>query len=90
MTDDDDDDDDEGGINPIITQIVWHRFISVLMGVGWGLFVNWAIWPLSARRQLRMGLSKLWFRMSIMWSKDPLDCLVEYVSPPPSTCSDSD
>ncbi|TGZ84572.1 hypothetical protein EX30DRAFT_3064 [Ascodesmis nigricans] len=87
MTDDDDDDDDEGGINPIITQIVWHRFISVLMGVGWGLFVNWAIWPLSARRQLRMGLSKLWFRMSIMWSKDPLDCLVDGIPDSPLSAS---
>lgn len=78
MKDDDDgEDDDEGGVSPIITEIVLHRTVAVTVGVLWGLFVNRMIWPLSARSQLRKGLSKLWLKMSIVWAKDPLNVLVE-------------
>lgn len=74
---DDDDDDDEGGMDPLITEIVLHRFVTVTVGVFWGLFVNRMVWPISARRQLRKGLSVLWLRMSLIWHRDPLDTLVE-------------
>ncbi|KAI5776623.1 Fusaric acid resistance protein-like-domain-containing protein [Geopyxis carbonaria] len=74
---DDDDDDDEGGIDPLIAEIVLHRFVAVTVGVMWGLFVNRMVWPISARQQLRKGLSVLWLRMSLIWYRDPLDMLVE-------------
>ncbi|KAI5807445.1 Fusaric acid resistance protein-like-domain-containing protein [Peziza echinospora] len=69
---DDDDDDDEGGINPIITDIAFHRVVSVIIGVAWGVFVNQYIWPISARTKLRKGLSVLWLRMALIWKRDPL------------------
>lgn len=72
-----DDDDDEGGVNPIITEIVLHRFVAVTVGVIWGVFVNLAVWPISARQQLRKGLCVLWLRMALIWRRDPLNCLVE-------------
>ncbi|RPA99882.1 hypothetical protein L873DRAFT_1682405 [Choiromyces venosus 120613-1] len=72
-----DDDDDEGGTNPIITDIVLHRSVAVTAGVLWGLFVNLAIWPTSARNQLRNGLSVLWLRMALIWRRDPLLSLIE-------------
>lgn len=75
--DEDEDDDDEGGINPIITEIVLHRFVAVTVGVIWGLFINRMIWPISARSQLRKGLSVLWLRMALIWSQDPLNILLE-------------
>ncbi|RPB29574.1 hypothetical protein L211DRAFT_26091 [Terfezia boudieri ATCC MYA-4762] len=68
----DDDDDDEGGINPIITKIAFHRFVSVVVGVAWGIFINRYIWPISARSKLRKGFSVLWFRMALIWKRDPL------------------
>lgn len=77
MTGDDDNDDDEGGVNPIITEIVLHRFVAVTVGVLWGLFINRMIWPLSARSQLRKGLSVLWLRMALIWSQDPLNSLMD-------------
>ncbi|KAF8254118.1 hypothetical protein K440DRAFT_648719 [Wilcoxina mikolae CBS 423.85] len=77
MTDDNEDDDDEGGVNPIITEIVLHRFVAVTAGVLWGLFINRMIWPLSARSQLRKGLSVLWLRMALIWNQDPLNSLID-------------
>ena len=81
--DQDDDDDDEGGINPIITDIVLHRFVAVTIGVVWGLFINRMIWPISARSQLRKGLSVLWLRMTLIWDQDPLACLTDGQSDKP-------
>jgi len=75
--DEDDADDDEGGVNPIISDIVLHRFVAVTAGVLWGLFINRMIWPLSARSQLRRGLSVLWLRMALIWNQDPLNCLID-------------
>jgi len=70
-------DGDEGGVNPIITEIVWHRVVAVLAGVVWGLFVNRYIWPISARSKIRVGLSILWLRMALIWKRDPLNSLIE-------------
>ncbi|RPB16577.1 hypothetical protein P167DRAFT_532133 [Morchella conica CCBAS932] len=72
-----DDDDDEGGVDPVITEIVLHRFVAVTVGVIWGVFVNVAVWPISARQQLRRGLSVLWLRMALIWRRDPLNSLIE-------------
>ncbi|KAF8459390.1 Fusaric acid resistance protein-like-domain-containing protein [Terfezia claveryi] len=68
----DDDDDDEGGTKPMITKIAFHRFVSVVAGVAWGIFINRYIWPISARSKLRKGFSVLWFRMALIWKRDPL------------------
>ncbi|KAF8422669.1 Fusaric acid resistance protein-like-domain-containing protein [Tirmania nivea] len=69
---DNDHDDDEGGKNPSITEIAFHRFVSVVVGVAWGIFINRYIWPISARSKLRKGFSVLWFRMALIWKRDPL------------------
>jgi hypothetical protein len=67
-----DDDDDEGGINPEIWEIVLHRFVAVIAGCLWGIFVTRVIWPISARRKLKSGICLLWLRMSLIWRRDPL------------------
>ena len=72
-----DDDDDEGGTSPIITEIALHRSVAVTAGVLWGVFINIAIWPTSARNQLRNGLGVLWLRMALIWRHDPLLSLLE-------------
>lgn len=72
-----DDDDDEGGKTPFMVEIAWHRVVAVLAGVIWGLFITRVIWPISARRKLRDGLSLLWLRMGLIWKRDPLSTLLE-------------
>lgn len=69
---DSEDDQDEGGESPIISDIAIHRVVSVLSGVIWGIIVTRLIWPSSAKRKLKNGLSVLWLRMSIIWKRDPL------------------
>ncbi|MCJ1309391.1 hypothetical protein MMC25_003050 [Agyrium rufum] len=78
---DDEDDDDEGGTNPIITDIVLHRVVAVLSGCLWGLIVTRLVWPISARRRFKDGLSVLWLRMGLIWKRDPLAMLLEGESP---------
>lgn len=72
---DDLDDDDEGGINPMITEIALHRVVAVLTGCLWGLIITRLIWPISARRKFKDGLSLLWLRMGMIWKRDPLATL---------------
>lgn len=74
---DDDNDDDEGGISPIISSIALHRVMAVLGGVLWGLIVTRTIWPISARQKFKNGLSALWLRMGLIWSRDPLSAVME-------------
>jgi len=74
---DDDDDDDEGGIAPEIWGIVLHRVVSVMAGCIWGIIVTRVLWPISARRKVRDGISLLWLRMGLIWKRDPLQLLVE-------------
>ena len=78
---DDDDDDDEGGIDPVITEIALHRVVAVLSGCLWGLIVTRLIWPISARRRFKDGLSLLWLRMGLIWKRDPLAVLLDGESP---------
>lgn len=59
----DEDDDDEGGLDPIITSIALHRIISVCVGVLWGMFITSYIWPISARHDMRVGLSELYLHL---------------------------
>lgn len=74
---DDDDDDDEGGINPAIWEIVLHRVVAVTVGAIWGMIVTRFIWPISARKKFKNGLSVLWLRMGLIWKRDPLTILLE-------------
>jgi hypothetical protein len=71
------DDEDEGGVNPIITEIVLHRVVAVLSGVVWGLVITRIIWPISARKKFKDGLSLLWLRMGLIWKRDPLSTPLE-------------
>lgn len=78
---------DEGGIHPIITEITLHRVVAVLTGCIWGIIITRVIWPISARRKLKDGLSILWLRMALIWKRDPLSMMVDgksavaYMSP---------
>lgn len=69
---DDDNDDDEGGISPIVGEIAFHRFVSVLAGVLWALIISTCVWPNSARKRLRKHLSTLWLRMGLVWKADAI------------------
>ena len=59
----DEDDDDEGGLDPIITSIALHRIVAVCVGVLWGMFITSYIWPISARYNVRVGLSELYLHL---------------------------
>jgi len=72
----DDDDDDEGGTNPIIGEIVRHRFFAVTAGILWGLIVCRLIWPISARKKFKQGLSVLYLQMGLIWKRGPLAILL--------------
>ncbi|KAK0638721.1 Fusaric acid resistance protein-like-domain-containing protein [Cercophora newfieldiana] len=71
-----DDDDDEGGTNPIIGEIVRHRFFAVTAGILWGLIVCRLIWPISARKKFKEGLSMLYLQMGLIWKRGPLAILL--------------
>ncbi|KAL7941468.1 Fusaric acid resistance protein-like domain-containing protein [Trichoderma barbatum] len=79
----DDDDDDEGGLHPIMMKIVKHRVISVTAGILWGLIVCRVIWPISARRKFKEGVSMLYLQMGIIWRRGPLAILLR------TDCSES-
>lgn len=72
----DDDDDDEGGVHPLIMEIVKHRVISVTTGILWGLIVCRVIWPISARRKFKEGISVLFLQMGLIWRRGPLAMLL--------------
>ncbi|KAH8124995.1 hypothetical protein ACSS6W_010016 [Trichoderma asperelloides] len=79
----DDDDDDEGGLHPIMMKIVKHRVISVMAGILWGLIVCRVIWPISARRKFKEGVSMLYLQMGLIWRRGPLAILLR------TDCSES-
>ncbi|KAL2130467.1 hypothetical protein VTI74DRAFT_6353 [Chaetomium olivicolor] len=72
----DDDDDDEGGVDPIIREILLHRFVAVTAGILWGLIVCRLIWPISARKKFKEGLSMLYLQMGLIWKRGPLSILL--------------
>lgn len=69
------DGEDEGGEAPIIAQIALHRVVSVISGIIWGIIITRVVWPISARRTLKDGLSLLWLQMGVVWKRDPLSTL---------------
>lgn len=72
----DDDDDDEGGTTPYIGEISLHRAVSVTVGIVWGLVVCRLIWPISARKKFREGISVLYLQMGLIWKRGPLAILL--------------
>lgn len=68
---------DEGGQDPIITEIALHRVVAVLSGCIWGVIITRMIWPISARRRLREGVSLLWLRLGLVWKRDPLSAMAK-------------
>ncbi|KAF3480307.1 uncharacterized protein GIQ15_05654 [Arthroderma uncinatum] len=71
-----DNDVDEGGENPVIADIALHRVVAVFSGILWGIIITRIIWPSSAKRKLKDGLSVLWLRMSVIWKRDPLSTMI--------------
>ncbi|CAK7211750.1 hypothetical protein SBRCBS47491_001221 [Sporothrix bragantina] len=72
----DDDDDDEGGLKPFIMEIAKHRFLAVTAGILWGLVVCRVVWPISARRRFKEGVSVLYLQMGLIWKRGPLAILL--------------
>ncbi len=72
----DDDDDDEGGVHPIILEIATHRALAVTAGILWGLIMCRLIWPISARKKFKEGLSVLYLQMGLIWKRGPLAILL--------------
>ena len=69
------DDDEEISNSPLIGDIALHRVVAVLAGCLWGLIVTRLVWPISARKKFRNGLSLLLLRMGLIWKRDPLSNL---------------
>jgi hypothetical protein len=74
---DEEDDEDEGGISPEIWEIVLHRVVAVWAGCVWGIIITRGFWAISARRKLKNGIAILWFRMGLIWKRDPLTILID-------------
>lgn len=72
----DDDDDDEGGVHPIIKEILLHRFTAVTAGILWGLIVCRLVFPISARKKFKEGLSMVYLQMGLIWKRGPLAILL--------------
>ena len=73
----DDDDDDEGGESPLIFDITFHRLTAVTLGILWGMIVVRLLWPISARRKFREGLSVLYLQLGLIWKRGPLSVLLD-------------
>lgn len=71
-----DDDDDEGGVNPNIGEICLHRALAVSAGILWGLIICRLVWPISARKKYREGISVLYLQMGLIWKRGPLAILL--------------
>lgn len=80
LDDAEDGDEEDSGQRPLIVSIAGHRFVAVISGCLWGLFITRAVWPISARQKLKDGLALLWLRMGLIWRRDPLATLTEGVN----------
>ncbi|TPX70615.1 hypothetical protein SpCBS45565_g01571 [Spizellomyces sp. 'palustris'] len=64
-----------GKVDPVtgkdysIYEIAFRRGFAVVIGCVVGLFVSWYIWPFTARKALRVGLSNTLFDMGLLYSK---------------------
>jgi hypothetical protein len=73
---DNDEGEGEGGESPNMTQIVKHRVLSVTCGILWGLIICRVIWPISARKKFKEGISMLCLQMGLIWKRGPLAILL--------------
>ncbi|KPI41649.1 uncharacterized protein AB675_9017 [Cyphellophora attinorum] len=73
----DDGDEEDDFNNPLIWEIAGHRVTSVIVGCIWGLIITRVVWPISARQNVKEGLSLIWLRMGLIWKRDPLTILLE-------------
>ena len=76
-----DDGDDEGGVHPAIFEIVKHRVLAVMAGILWGLIICRFVWPISARKKFKEGLSVLYLQLGLIWKRGPLAVLLRPDSP---------
>ena len=67
-----------------IYHVVSHRVVAILLGCAGGLVVTRLIWPISARKKVRLGLSLLWLRMALVWKRGPLSVLTNADEAPPN------
>lgn len=74
---DEDPDDEDEMISPEIWEIVIHRVVAVMTGCVWGIIVTRLIWPISARRRVKKGLSLLWLKMGLIWKRGPLRAIMD-------------
>jgi len=65
-----------GAASAPILLISLRRVVSILIGCCWGVLVTRFIWPISARRKIRTGLSLLYLRCSLIWRKAPVPTIV--------------
>ncbi|SPO06588.1 related to Lactobacillus putative histidine protein kinase SppK [Cephalotrichum gorgonifer] len=78
---DDDDDDLDDDANPLMFDIVFHRFVAVTLGIIWGMVVCRFIWPLSGRKKFREGMSVLYLQLGLIWKRGPLAVLLRGDNP---------
>ncbi|KAI9095257.1 Fusaric acid resistance protein-like-domain-containing protein [Phlyctochytrium arcticum] len=64
-----------GTVDPVtgrdysLPEIAFRRGFAVMVGCLVGLLVSWVVWPLTARKALRMGLSNTLFDMGLLYSR---------------------
>lgn len=88
VQDDDEDDDEMRNARPEIYDIVLHRVASVLIGCVWAIIITRLVWPISARRKIRDGMSLLFLRMGLIWKRDPLASIISSSSMPTPSYTD--
>ncbi|KAJ2903257.1 hypothetical protein MKZ38_010209 [Zalerion maritima] len=72
----DDQDDEDDGAPPLIFEIVKHRVLAVMAGILWGLIICRVVWPISARKKFKEGLSVFYLQMGLIWKRGPLAVLL--------------
>lgn len=70
------DEDEVRGLHPLIMEIVEHRVLAVGAGILWGLVICRFVWPISARRKFKEGISVLFLQMGLIWKRGPLAILL--------------
>lgn len=73
----DDEDDEDDGVRPLILEIVKHRVLAVMAGILWGLVICRVVWPISARKKFKEGLSVFYLQLGLIWKRGPLAVLLQ-------------
>lgn len=61
--------DPSTGRTSSITEVAIRRGVAVFVGVSFGMLVSWYVWPFTARRALRIGLSNVLFDIGLLYGK---------------------